>query len=283
MTNIVTCIGRFRVSAAVCDAGAWASQRLNAHLKLLHVLDKSEYPIKGDFTGSIGLGSQEYLLDELTALEEKRSKLAREHGKYMLEAAERRVREYGVKDISTLQRHGSLVEALMELESETRLLVMGRRGAEHNSAAHSIGSNLENVIRTAHKPILVVLAKFSPPNCFMIAFDGSPTSQKALDMVAGSPLLRGLPCHLVMVCSGSDERKAQLEAAYDKLVSAGFDVTQKMLEGKVQSVLDAYQKEHQIELMVMGAYGHSRIRQFLVGSNTTSMLRTSNIPLLLLR
>lgn len=65
MTNIVTCIGRFRVSATVCDAGAWASQRLNAPLKLLHVLDKSEYPIKGDFTGSIGLGSQEHLLDEL--------------------------------------------------------------------------------------------------------------------------------------------------------------------------------------------------------------------------
>ena len=283
MTNIVTCIGRFHVSAAVCDAGAWASQRLNAPLKLLHVLDKSEYPIKGDFTGRIGLGSQEHLLDELTALEEKRSKLAREHGKRMLEAAERRAREDGARDISTLQRHGSLVETLMELESETRLLVMGRRGAEHDSAAHLIGSNLENVIRTIHRPSLIVLASFSPPNCFMIAFDGSPTAQKALDMVAGIPLLKGLPCHLVMVCSGTDERKAQLEAAFDKLVSAGFDVTQKMLEGKVQSVLDAYQKEHQIELMVMGAYGHSRIREFLVGSNTTSMIRTSDIPLLLLR
>ena len=283
MSNIITCIGHFRVSAAVCDAGAWASQRLNAHLKLLHVLDKSAYPIKGDLSGKIGLGSQEYLLDELTVLEEKRSKLAREYGKYMLEAAERRVREDGAKDISTLQRHGSLIETLMGLEDETRLLVMGRRGAEHESAAHSIGSNLENVIRTIHKPILIVLAKFSPPNCFMIAFDGSPAAQKALDMAAGSPLLKGLPCHLIMVCSGTDERKAQLEAAFDKLVSAGFDVTQKMLEGKVQSVLDAYQKKHQIELMVMGAYGHSRIRQFLTGSNTTSMLRTSDIPLLLLR
>lgn len=283
MTNIITCIGRFHVSAAVCDAGAWASQRLNAHLKLLHVLDKSEYPIKRDLTGKIGLGSQEHLLDELTVLEEKHSKLAREHGKYMLEAAERRVREDGAKDISTLQRHGSLVETLMELEDETRLLVMGRRSAEHDNTAHPIGSNLENVIRTIHKPILIVLSKFSPPNCFMIAFDGSPTAQKALDMVAGSPLLKGLPCHLIMVCSGTDERKAQLESAFDKLVSAGFDVTQKTLEGKVEAALGTYQKENQIDLMVMGAYGHSRIRQFLTGSNTTAMLRTSDIPLLLLR
>jgi nucleotide-binding universal stress UspA family protein len=34
---------------------------------------------------------------------------------------------------------------------------------------------------------------------------------------------------------------------------------------------------------VMGAYGHSRIRQLLVGSTTTSMLRTTTSPLLLLR
>lgn len=31
----------------------------------------------------------------------------------------------------------------MELESETRLLVMGRRGSQHDSVAHAIGSNLE--------------------------------------------------------------------------------------------------------------------------------------------
>lgn len=283
MTNIVTCIDSIGVSTAVCDAGAWASQRLNAPLKLLHVLDKSEYPIKGDFSGSIGLGSQEHLLDELTALDEKRGKLVREHGKRMLEAAERRAREAGAKEISTLQRHGSLIETLMELENETRLLVMGRRGEGHSSTAHAIGSHLENVIRTVHRPILIALTEFSPPHRFMIAFDGSSRAQKALGMVAGSPLLRGLPCHLVMLCSGSNERKAQLNAAFDELVSAGFEVTQKALEGKIQTALDTYQKENQIELMVMGAYGHSRIRQFLVGSNTTYMVSMSDIPLLLLR
>jgi len=38
-----------------------------------------------------------------------------------------------------------------------------------------------------------------------------------------------------------------------------------------------------IDLLVMGVYGHSRIRQFLVGSTTTQMLRTTTSPLLLLR
>jgi nucleotide-binding universal stress UspA family protein len=33
----------------------------------------------------------------------------------------------------------------------------------------------------------------------------------------------------------------------------------------------------------MGAYGHSRIRQFLVGSTTTTMLKTAEKPLVILR
>jgi nucleotide-binding universal stress UspA family protein len=36
--------------------------------------------------------------------------------------------------------------------------------------------------------------------------------------------------------------------------------------------------------VVMGAYGHSTIRQFLVGSTTTKMMQhTTDVPLLLLR
>jgi nucleotide-binding universal stress UspA family protein len=35
--------------------------------------------------------------------------------------------------------------------------------------------------------------------------------------------------------------------------------------------------------MIMGAYGHSRIRHLLIGSTTTAMLRKSAVPLLLLR
>ena len=36
-------------------------------------------------------------------------------------------------------------------------------------------------------------------------------------------------------------------------------------------------------MMVMGAYGHSKIRQFLVGSTTTAMIEASKTPLLILR
>ena len=44
-----------------------------------------------------------------------------------------------------------------------------------------------------------------------------------------------------------------------------------------------FQERYDIELKVMGAYGHSRIRDFIVGSNTTKMLATSTVPVLILR
>ncbi|PDO41855.1 universal stress protein, partial [Escherichia coli] len=38
-----------------------------------------------------------------------------------------------------------------------------------------------------------------------------------------------------------------------------------------------------IDLMVIGAYGHSRLRRFFIGSHTTEMLSESHQPLLMLR
>ncbi|MDP2141406.1 MAG: universal stress protein [Gammaproteobacteria bacterium] len=283
MTNIIACIDGSSAAEAVCDAAAWASLRLAAPLRLLHVLDRSEYPTHGNLSGNIGLGTREHLLTELVELDEKRGRVALEQGRHMLEAAQQRAAADGAKDISTVQRHGSLLETLAEMEAESRLLVMGRQGEAHEHETHAIGSHLENVIRTIQRPILIALPGFIAPRTFMIAYDGSATATKALEMVAASPLLKGLPCHVVMVLDPGVNRDAELDAGCARLDSAGFNITRTILEGEVEPALHKYQREHSIDLMVMGAYGHSRIRQFLVGSNTTRMLSQSDIPLLLLR
>lgn len=283
MTKIVACIDGSAAAPAVCDAASWASLRLKAPLTLLHVLDRSEYPVKGNLSGNIGFGSREHLLDELVSLDEQRGRLALEHGKHMLESAKNHAEKQGAKDITKLQRHGNLVETLQEMEPDIRLLVMGRQGEAHESRAHTIGSHLENVVRTIHRPILVALPDFMPPQRFMIACDGSTTAKKALEMVGSSPLLKGLDCHLVMVCNNNRKLESDLEAASNKLAGKGFTVVKKMLSGEVVQTLLDYHQQNNIDLMVMGAYGHSRIRRFFVGSNTTKMVCSSDIPLLLLR
>jgi nucleotide-binding universal stress UspA family protein len=280
MTNVIACIDDTRVSSAVCDFAAWASLRLEAPLVLLHVLDKSEYPLAANLSGNIGLGSREALLEELAALDEQRARLALEQGRLLLEEAQNRTRADGAADPVTRQRHGSLVQTLVEIEAEIRLLVLGKH--DENLKEH-IGSRLENVVRTLHRPILVSPGQFKPPRRVMLAFDGSATTRKGVEMVAGSPLFRGLPCHVVMVGTDTSEFREQLAWATSTLEAAGFDAPAAILSGEVERALCDYRAEHDIDLLVMGAYGHSVIRRFLVGSTTTHVIRNATVPVLLLR
>jgi len=279
----MACIDGSPQAAAVCDCSAWASKRLDAPLTLLHVLDRQQYPVSGDLSGIIGLGSREFLLQELATLDEKRAKLALEEGRMMLDSARQRAISAGVAQPECRQRHGDLIESLRDLQDETRLLVIGRQGEDSGDAIQHIGSQLENVIRTMQRPILVAPGDFSAPQSVMLAFDGSATSRKGVEMLAGSPLFKGMPIHLVMVAADTAENQAQLENARGVLTAAGFNVEIAIRAGEVEPTLHAYQAEHGIDLLVMGAYGHSRIRQFFVGSTTTNMIRTTSTPLLLLR
>ena len=286
MTKIIACIDGSITSPSVCKASAWVSAKLQAPLDLLHVLDKTEYPKpenSKNLSGNIGLGSREHLLEELVKLDEKRGRLALEHGKNILQDARALAQQHGAVEVTTHQRHGGLMETLSDLQDDTRVLVLGRQGQAHENETHSLGSHLENVIRALNKPILITLPDFKTPQNFMIAYDGSATATKALEKVAESDLLKGMPAHIVMVAEEDNNHQAQINSAVQRLTEAGFDVTAALIQGAVEPALHQYQRDNDIELLVMGAYGHSRIRQFLVGSNTAKMVRMSDIPILLLR
>lgn len=283
MTHVMACIDNSQSSLAVCDYAAWASQQLAAPLTLLHVLDEEKYPATADLSGNIGLGSREHLLEELATLDAKRARLALEQGQHMLENAKERTLNFGAVSPQLKQRHGHLVESLSELQDDIRLLVIGKVGEDSARDACTLGRQIEAVVRTIHRPILITANSYKKPETVMLAFDGSPTAQKTVQMLAASPICQGLPIHLAMVATDSADNRDVLGKAADVLLSAGFDVKTQIRSGDVETVLHAYQTEQGIDLLVMGAYGHSRIRQFLVGSTTTTMLRTSTIAVLLLR
>lgn len=279
-SNVVACIDGTEVSSAVSDYAAWSSLRLEAPLVLLHVLDKSAYPVQSNLSGNIGLGSREALLQELADLDEKRGRLALEQGRVILEAARQQALADGVREPVVHQRHGDLLESLLAIEQDTRLLVLGKH--DENLGAH-VGSRLETLVRSLHRPMLVCPAAYQKPKRVMIAFDGSKTAHKSVDMVAASPLFRDMPCHVVMVGSETAAHREQLDWARQTLERSGFTVTTTLQEGDVENRLCAYRREHAIDIIVMGAYGHSVIRRFLIGSTTTAVIRNAQIPVLLLR
>ena len=280
MTGVIACIDGTDISTAVSDAAAWASLRLEAPLEFLHVLDKTNYPIESDLSGTIGLGSREDLLMALADTDEKHERCAIEQGQQMLEMAKQRAITVGVSKPASRQRHGDLEETLVEMEEQIRLLVLGNHSQHHRD---HLGSRLENVVRTVRRPILITGSQFKSPKQIMIAFDGSATTRNGVEMVVSSPLFRRLRCHLIMVDKDNDTSQNQLQWAQQRLETAGFDVSAKIINGEVESVLCDYLSTHDIDMLVMGAYGHSMIRRFFVGSTTTSVMRNISVPILLVR
>lgn len=284
MKNIVACIDHSGSADAVCDAGAWVSQRVHRPLLLLHVLDRTMYPTRTDLSGNLVVGEQHQLLEELTELDAQRSRVALKQGRLQLEEARKRAEAAGVESLDTLQLHGHFVETLAERQEDMRILVLGRQGEDHGSDIRQIGSNIENVIRTLSCRILIVPVDFTPPRSVLFAYDASPTAKKILYILARSPLCKGLPFHLLMVGSDDETHRGQLDEARGELEEQGHaKVIPHLIDGEVEETLMEQVRENDIGLLIMGAYGHSRIRRFLVGSTTTRLLRQSEVPVLLMR
>ncbi len=281
--QVTACIDGSALSAAVCDAAAWASTRLQCPLQLLHVLEKSVTPILDDLSGTIGPDETTHLLNQLTELDERRNKLAIEHGKRVLAEARARALEAGVREVHLEQRHESLLDALLGKEAVTRLYVLGRKGTAHADRSSAIGSNVENLVRAVSTPLLITTETFRRPQRFMMAYDGSPTGRVAIEKIAASDLLKGIPGDLVMVGEDNRHNRESVRWARNKLEKSGLVMESHLLQGEVMETLRAFEERHAVDLKVMGAYGHSRIREWIVGSHTTRMIASSTMPVLVLR
>jgi len=279
--QIFACIDESVSARAVCDWTAWFSDRGGLPVTLLHVLEKPASTSEKDLSGAIGLGSQEALLKQMTELDAERSKLALEHGKILLSEASKAVSQKSSQEISLLQKRGNLVETLMDLESETELLIMGRRGETSDHPGFQLGSHLESAIRATHRPVLVALSNFQKPLSVLIAYDGSQGSQKCTEFaISHLKIFNGLPIHLVWV---GDSQPSGLAHEESRLKAAGYRVIISQKAGEFSTAINDYAVKNTIGLIMMGAYSHSAFRRFFVGSTTRKMLQKTATPLLLLR
>ncbi len=284
MPTILACTDGSVFAPSVYQHAAWAALRLSAGVEVLHVINHHrEQSATHDLSGAIGFDASTELTEELTRLEEAQGRVARLKGTALLEEARKQLAAAGVNAVTLTQRHGTLLETLEELEPRAELVVVGKSGEQTVLAEGQVGGHLENLIRISVRPVLVAERRFKPIQRFLIAFDNSPSARKSVTYAAASPLLQGLECHLVMVGRTDAAHEAALNEAREQLAQAGYAVTAKLLPGKAAPVIADQVKSANIDLLVMGAYGHSQIREFFVGSTTTKMVRTCPVPVLMFR
>ncbi|WP_113153317.1 universal stress protein [Nitratireductor sp. OM-1] len=284
MSKITAFIDGSIYSQSVCEHAAWIAGRLDASVELLHLLGRHETGrAPSDLSGNIALGARSSLLKELSELDEQRARLAMKRGRAILEDGEAAVRAAGVEAVSGRLRHGDVVDTVAEVEADSDLLVIGKRGEAADFAKLHLGSNLERVVRASHKPVLVAARAFKPIEKVLVAYDGGASSIKAVDAISRSPLFAELTVKLLMVGTDNTEARNRLAEAEAVLRGAGVAVQGEVVAGQPETVISERVESENFGLLVMGAYGHSRIRSLIIGSTTTEMLRSCKIPVMLFR
>lgn len=283
MQKIVALVDGSLYSASVCDHAAWIAARTGAPVELIHVLGRRETSDGQDRSGTIALGARTALLEQLADLDARRTKLIAARGRAILEDARALLDKAGIADVTTRLRQGDLVETVADIEADVRLIVIGKRGEGADFARGHLGSNLERIVRGSQVPVFVAARAFRPIARVLVGIDGGGSSMKAVELIARSPLFRGLAVQLVTVGTATAEAGAALERARSLLSAAGIVAETAILPGQPETVLGHLVEEAPFDLLVMGAYGHSRIRSLIIGSTTAAMLRSCKVPVVLVR
>jgi nucleotide-binding universal stress UspA family protein len=163
--------------------------------------------------------------------------------------------------------------------------MIGKRGENANFASGHLGSTMERVVRSSRQPCFVTSRSYQQIERVLLAYDGGKSCGRAVEYLAGNPTFRGLELHVVIVAarSGEESALATLREAETTLTAAGLKPICQMLHGVPEDEIAAYVAARGINCLIMGAYGHSRIRQFVIGSTTTAMMRQCRVPVLLFR
>ncbi len=142
---------------------------------------------------------------------------------------------------------------------------------------------LWNVIKRESRPVAIAPAKREVGSSVVVAFNDSPQADRALQAFAASGLDFGE--EVVVLCASTDQADAagRAERAVDFLTSHGIHAVAHAgpRAGLTpRTILDEV-RQRGARLLVMGAYGHSTVREFLVGSTTSAVLRDCPAAILL--
>ena len=284
MRKMIAFIDGSIYSDSVCDHVIWAAAGDQSDVSIFNVIEGAhDIDVPSNFSGSLDADAKNKLLAELSELDQQRAKFSQKKGRLVLDLARERLTEGGLKKVKTHLRNGDFVTTVTEYQDNSDLIVIGKRGEAADFAKLHLGSNLERLIRSTNKPVLVAARFFKPIKKILVAFDGGRSSYGAIDFIASNTPYSRLECHIVIAGEERGRGHKQVIHAENLLKKAAMDYRISQECGEPEKVITDYVEKHSVDLLVMGAYGHSRIRNLIIGSTTTQMIRSCLVPVLLFR
>lgn len=154
--------------------------------------------------------------------------------------------------------------------------------------ADAPGSVAETVIFESGRPVIILqpAAKATCPkiDTVVVAWDGSHPAARA---VADAMPILGFARNVRILTVVHEKESAVSGLGADlarhlKLHAIEAQIDEIDAKGAaIGVVLEEYVKSLPADLLVMGAYGHSRVREFLLGGATQSALSAPSVPILL--
>lgn len=145
-------------------------------------------------------------------------------------------------------------------------------------------ATIENVLFEGGRPVL--LAPPTPPaeigRTILIAWNCSTETARAVSFAM--PLLEAAGRVHVLTVEGATVIGPSGAALCTMLKAHGIEAAEKTMEGSVGSAGEAilrYAREQGCDLIVKGAYSHSRLRQMVFGGPTSYLIHKTDLPLFL--
>lgn len=183
-------------------------------------------------------------------------------------------------DYKRIELEGTPSEVLLAETGAHDLVVLGK---DDNFDIHPKREEEElvaNLLGSSGRPLLVVPSVEFTGEDVLIAYDGSPPADRALQLAVLLGLLNGKTAHIVTVQDSVEEAVEISSKAEAYLTAHGIAVMRHDVvdDGSPSNVISEKIKAIKPCLLVMGAYGHKSLREFLLGSSTSNLLQYSPVP-----
>ncbi len=211
---------------------------------------------------------------------EQLRKQFRERGEKALRDLRQQAVSAGV-EIETYFESGIVSEIILEYANDVDLVVMGRRGVGGRWSGPLFGSTFEAVVRHAPCPVLATVSDPRPLNTLLVAYDGSDRAKEALDIALHLALKKDRRLILLTVDDGKHDRAAASFEAAAKAREQGLAAERRLVKGHVAEQILKTAEEEDVDMILIGAYGHSRFLAAILGSTVDDVVHQSTIPVMI--
>jgi nucleotide-binding universal stress UspA family protein len=271
--SILIALAESPYDASAKNCSFWLAKKEGSQIHALSVIDISafEVPVLGgpdSFMPSVmapPLTENQSLMDDLIA-----------NAKERLDAFAVQCSSRGIP-VSTEVKTGIPGDVISRTAVAHDVVILSRTGYNRiANAQETINAWIAPVIRGSVRPVLVAGAEFregSDIQNILVAYDGSSHSSRALLAAAELAARPGVICRLVTIAQSEEIGNEVLAPAEAFLFHHGVTPQKQiLLDSKPSNVICDLVSSGSVDILVMGAYGHSPIREVLFGSTTERIL-----------